>query len=85
MSDPQHRTALIGTLNSESDAVDFSTLQVAGIFRGEYLIVIENGELKTIEEIDNPNTDRALRLLWEGESVTEAHRDTLTSRLLYRN
>jgi hypothetical protein len=84
MSEPQHRTALVGVIEPESDAVEFSMLRVAGVFRGEYLIQ-EGNYLRTVEEIDNPKSSRAVRLMWEGESVTETHRETLTSRLLYRN
>ena len=81
MVQQQHRSALVATIDRESDEVDFSIPK--GIFEGRYLIQEEN-DLKTVEEIDNPRTKRAVRLLWEGESVTETHLETLTARLLYR-
>jgi hypothetical protein len=83
MFEPQHRSALIATHHSESDAITFSTLKVAGLFRGEYLISAGN-DLKTIQEIDNHKTNRALRLLWEGERITDSHREELETRLLCR-
>ena len=83
MYEEQHRRALLATIDRESDEVTFSTLKIAGVFRGEYLIV-EGNDLKTIEEIDNPETNRALRPMWQGETVTESHREELESRLIHR-
>jgi hypothetical protein len=79
----QHRSVLVATIDRESDEVTFIILKIAGIFRGEYLIV-EGNDLKTIEEIDNPETNRALRPMWKSEIVTESHREELESRLIYR-
>ena len=78
-----HRSAVVGTKDLVTDEISFSILKVAGVFRGEYLI-IEGNDLKTIEEIDSPATDRAVRLLWQGESVTDDHIKGLKTRLLCR-
>ena len=78
-----HRSAVVGTKDPVTDEISFSILKVAGVFRGEYLI-IEGNDLKTIEEIDSPATDRAVRLLWQGESVTDDHIKGLKTRLLCR-
>jgi hypothetical protein len=83
MHEQQHRTALLAEIDPQSDEIDFSILEVAGIFRGEYLIV-EGNSLKTIEEIDSRVTNRACRLLWENEIVTGDHIEELKSRLLCR-
>jgi hypothetical protein len=78
-----HRTAFVAQHDSDSDEITFSTLKVAGLFRGEYLI-IEGDELKTISSIDSPATNRALRLMWQGERVTDTHRQELETELLCR-
>jgi hypothetical protein len=83
MYEPQHQTALVAEHDPGTDEIEFSILEVAGVFRGEYLIKVGN-DLKTSEEIDNPATDRALRLLWQGEVVTDSHREELETELLCR-
>ena len=83
MHEPQHRTALVATIDPTSDEIQFSILKVAGKFCGQYLL-IEGNDLKTIEEIDNESTNRAIRLLWEGEYITGDHIEELKSRLLCR-
>jgi hypothetical protein len=83
MFEQRHRTALVAKINPASDEIEFSKLKVAGVFRGEYLIV-EGNNLKTVTEIDNSTTNRSLRLLWENETVTDSHRHELETRLLCR-
>lgn len=83
MYEQQHRAALVAEYESETDEITFSTLRVAGVFHGEYLIV-EGNDLKTVEEIDNPETNRALRLMWQNERVTQTHREELESQLFCR-
>jgi hypothetical protein len=83
MYEEQHRTALVATYHFESDEITFSTLRVAGVFRGEYLIV-EGNDLKTVREIDNEATNRALRLMWQNEKITDTHHEELESRLFCR-
>ena len=78
-----HRSAVVGTKDPVTDEISFSILKVAGVFRGEYL-VIEGNDLKTIDEIDNENTSLALRLMWENERITNEHIEELKSRLFYR-
>ncbi len=83
MYEAQHRTVLIAEYDFDSDEITFSILKVAGVFRGEYLIV-EGNDLKTVREIDNPETNRALRLMWQNERITQTHREELESRLFCR-
>ncbi|MGB8800697.1 MAG: hypothetical protein WCC97_08420 [Candidatus Acidiferrales bacterium] len=83
MHEQQHRTALVAKYHHESDKITFSILKVAGVFRDEYLI-IEGNDLKTVEEIDNEETNRALRLMWQNERITDTHRQDLESRLFCR-
>jgi hypothetical protein len=83
MYEQQHRTALVAKHHPESDQITFSILRVAGLFRGKYLIAAGN-DLKTIEEIDNRDSSRALRLLWENEHITDSHKEELKSRLIDR-
>jgi hypothetical protein len=83
MYEEQHRTALVAKHHPESDEITFTLLRVAGVFHGRYLISAGN-DLKTIEEIDNQKTNRALRLMWENEIITDTHREELETRLLCR-
>jgi hypothetical protein len=83
MYEEQHRTALVARHHPDSDEITFTLLRVAGVFRGEYLISAGN-DLKTVGEIDNQKTNRALRLLWENERITDSHKEELETRLLCR-
>jgi hypothetical protein len=83
MYEQQHSTALVAKYEPESDEITFSILRVAGVFHGEYLIV-EGNDLKTVEEIDNPESNRAVRLMWQNERTTQTHREELESRLFCR-
>jgi len=83
MYEPQHRTALVAERDPATDDIQFSILEVAGKFCGQYLLV-EGNDLKTIEEIDSPATNRALRLLWENERIAGDHLEQLKTDLFYR-